>query len=176
MSEAAVKKDVRILTKEALGEWFKEAEEKPYRAAQVYEWLWKKSARSFDEMTNLSKSLRELLDAQFVIYPVTISETQCSDDGTEKYAFSLHDGHVVEGVLIPATKRMTACISSQAGCGLTCSFCATGTMEMTHNLSAGEIYDQVVLIRQQAEKQHNTSLTNIVYMGMDWMRSNILRG
>jgi 23S rRNA (adenine2503-C2)-methyltransferase len=92
----------------------------------VYEWLWKKSARTFDEMTNLSKPTRELLNIHFVINAVEIDDMQISKDRTIKNAFKLYDSNIVEGVLIPSTTRMTACISSQVGCSLTCKFCATG--------------------------------------------------
>ncbi|HET6243264.1 MAG: 23S rRNA (adenine(2503)-C(2))-methyltransferase RlmN [Bacteroidetes bacterium] len=158
--------DIRALTLEMLEVFFISNEEKKFRAKQVYEWLWKKSARSFDEMTNLSKEIRELLKANFVIQAVNVDEQQKSKDGTIKNAFKLFDGNVVEGVLIPTKNRMTACISSQVGCSLTCKFCATGRLDRLRNLNADEIYDQVVLIRNQAEENYNLPLTNIVYMGM----------
>lgn len=140
--------------------------EKAFRAKQVYEWLWKKSAQSFDEMTNLSKATREMLNEHFVLRPVAIHEQQVSSDKTIKSAFKLHDEHLIEGVLIPADDRMTACVSSQVGCSLTCKFCATGYMDRKRNLDAGEIYDQVVAIKNQAEENYQHPLTNIVYMGM----------
>ena len=140
--------------------------EKPFRARQVYEWLWKKSATSFPEMSNLSKELRSKLESAFVIRPATIASSQISCDRTIKSGFRLHDGHLIEGVLIPADDRMTACVSSQVGCSLTCKFCATGKLERIRNLDAAEIYDQVVSIRRQAEEHYQTPLTNIVYMGM----------
>jgi 23S rRNA (adenine2503-C2)-methyltransferase len=145
---------------------FTEMGEQAFRAKQVYEWLWKKSARSFDEMTNLSKHTRELLENNFAINTVSVSNMQVSSDRTIKNAFKLHDGKIVEGALIPTTSRMTACISSQVGCSLTCKFCATGKLERLRNLNADEIYDQVVLIKKQAEEKYKTPLTNIVYMGM----------
>ncbi len=137
-----------------------------FRAKQVYEWLWKKSARSFGEMTNLSVALRERLDESFAINAVTIEAEQKSIDGTVKCGFRLHDGHVVEGVLIPTPDRMTACVSSQVGCSLSCKFCATGYLERKRNLNADEIYDEVVLIRDQAQRYFQQPLANIVYMGM----------
>ena len=140
--------------------------EKAFRAKQVYEWLWKKSAQSFDEMTNLSKATRELLNEHFVLRPLAIHQQQVSNDKTIKSAFKLHDQHLIEGVLIPADDRMTACVSSQVGCSLTCKFCATGFMDRKRNLEAGEIYDQVVAIRNMAEENYQHPLTNIVYMGM----------
>jgi len=159
-------KDIRALSLEELKSVFIEIGEKPFRAKQVYEWLWKKSARTFDEMTNLSKPTRELLNSNFVINAVTVNKMQVSKDRTIKNAFKLYDGNIVEGVLIPTTSRMTACISSQVGCSLTCKFCATGRLDRLRNLNADEIYDQVVLIKNQAEEKYKTPLTNIVYMGM----------
>jgi 23S rRNA (adenine2503-C2)-methyltransferase len=160
------KKDIRAIELEGLRDFFVSQGDKPFRAKQVYEWLWKKSAISFEEMTNLSKATRDLLNEHFVIKAVKVSDHQKSSDGTIKNAFKLHDGNIVEGVLIPTTNRMTACISSQVGCSLTCKFCATGKLDRVRNLNADEIYDQVVLIRNQAMENYNQPLTNIVYMGM----------
>jgi 23S rRNA (adenine2503-C2)-methyltransferase len=160
------KTDIRSLNLETLQQQFIELGEKSFRAKQVYEWLWKKSCFSFDEMSNLSKELRQKLDDLFVINNVKVNTSQYSADKTIKNSFVLHDGHLIEGVLIPADDRMTACVSSQVGCSLTCKFCATGYMERKRNLNPDEIYDQVVLIDQQARKNYNHNLTNIVYMGM----------
>jgi 23S rRNA (adenine2503-C2)-methyltransferase len=117
-------------------------------------------------MSNLSLSLRENLKENFVINAVTISKSQISNDRTIKSAFKLADSKVIEGVLIPTTDRMTACVSSQVGCSLSCKFCATGYMDRERNLNADEIYDQVVLIARQAIDNYNVPLSNIVYMGM----------
>ncbi len=160
------KKDIRKLSEAKIREFLEESGERSFRAKQVYEWLWKKSVTSFDDMTNLSLPLRELLNTHFTIGPVHVHEHQVSNDRTIKSKFQLHDGHFIEGVLIPTENRMTACVSSQVGCSLTCSFCATGYMDRKRNLDASEIYDQVVLIRQQAEDHYQAPLTNIVYMGM----------
>lgn len=160
------KKDIRALSLEELKTVFEQNGDKAFRAKQVYEWLWKKSVTSFDEMTNLSKPTRELLDKHFVINAVKVDDMQISKDRTIKNAFKLYDSNIVEGVLIPTTNRMTACISSQVGCSLTCKFCATGKLERLRNLNADEIYDQVVLLKNQAEEKYKTPLTNIVYMGM----------
>jgi 23S rRNA (adenine2503-C2)-methyltransferase len=140
--------------------------EKKFRSKQVFEWLWQKSASSFDEMTNLSLELRNKLEESFFIDKITLDDQQISSDKTIKCAFSVGAGKVVEGVLIPTTSRTTACISSQIGCSLSCSFCATGKLKLMRNLTAGEIVDQVVYLRDQAESRYNTPLTNIVYMGM----------
>ncbi len=160
------KTDIRELGLEEISNWFKINGEQAFRARQVWEWLWKKSARSFEAMTNLSKSLREKLQENFVINAVEIDTSQISRDRTIKNAFRLFDGNIVEGVLIPTETRMTACVSSQVGCSLTCKFCATGKLERLRNLNADEIYDQVALIREQSEKEYGIPLSNIVYMGM----------
>jgi 23S rRNA (adenine2503-C2)-methyltransferase len=158
--------DIRKLSEVEIKQTLIEKGEKSFRAKQIYEWLWQKSAMSFDEMTNLSKDFREWLKANFLFRPVVVHEQQKSNDGTIKVAFRLHDNHLVEGVLIPTEDRMTACISSQVGCSLTCKFCATGYMDRLRNLDAGEIYDQVVLINRIAQETYQMNLSNIVYMGM----------
>ncbi|PST84073.1 23S rRNA (adenine(2503)-C(2))-methyltransferase RlmN [Pedobacter yulinensis] len=160
------KTDIRSLNLEQLQQHFVAMSQPAYRAKQVYQWLWEKSARSFDEMSNLSKELREKLKETCVINAVEVNNSQFSADQTIKSTFRLADANIVEGVLIPADDRMTACVSSQVGCSLTCKFCATGYMDRKRNLNADEIYDQVVLIDQQAKKNYNVPLTNIVYMGM----------
>lgn len=166
MEKALVKKDIRSYSLENLKTLFTEMGEQAFRAKQVYEWLWKKSARSFEEMTNLSKDLREKLNHNFAINAAAIDKQQISSDRTIKNTFKLYDGNIIEGVLIPTDDRMTACVSSQVGCSLTCKFCATGYMERKRNLNADEIYDQVVLIDKQAREHYGIPLSNIVYMGM----------
>ncbi|HEY0177858.1 MAG TPA: 23S rRNA (adenine(2503)-C(2))-methyltransferase RlmN, partial [Pedobacter sp.] len=163
---AITKTDIRSLDLIQLQQHFTEMNEPAYRAKQVYQWLWEKSAHSFEEMSNLSKDLRKKLDQNYSINAVAVSNSQFSNDHTIKSSFRLYDGNIVEGVLIPMEERMTACVSSQVGCSLTCKFCATGYMDRKRNLNADEIYDQVVLIDQQAKKNYNAPLTNIVYMGM----------
>lgn len=158
--------NIKSLTKEELRDFFVEHNEKPFRANQVYEWLWRRQATSFDEMSNISSSIKDLLKQHFSLNTVTIAEQQISSDKTIKNAFCLHDGKITEGVLIPSKTRMTACISSQVGCSLTCAFCATGKLERLRNIDADEIFDQVALIKKQAEEHYRTPLTNIVYMGM----------
>ena len=161
-----VKKDIRALTVEQLTQLFKEINEPAFRAKQVYDWLWAKSAINFDQMSNLSKNLRDYLNTNFAINAVQISELQVSSDRTIKCAMRLHDNYVVESVLIPHQTRYTACISSQVGCSLTCKFCATGKLKRMRNLNADEIYDQVALVKSTALERYNAPLTNIVYMGM----------
>ena len=162
------KLDIRKFSKKELIDYFVGMGEKKFRAKQIYEWLWKKSATSFDEMTNLSKSLREHLNDKFEIRNISTDLVQHSNDGTIKSRFTLHDDHLIESVLIPvpSDSRFTVCVSSQVGCGLTCTFCATGQMKLKRNLDASEIYDQVVQVNQQSLDTFGKPLTNIVYMGM----------
>lgn len=162
----ASKRDIRKLKLEELKDFFVQKGEKPFRAQQVYEWLWMKSAKNFDQMTNLSLSTREMLMSNFVINHIKVDSMQRSADGTIKNAVTLHDGLIVESVLIPTDKRITACVSSQVGCSLACAFCATARLKRQRNLSPDEIYDQVVAIKEQAELFFGRPLTNIVFMGM----------
>ena len=160
------KKDIRALTKEQLRDFFVENGDKAFRGNQVFEWLWNKSLHSFEEMTNISKNTREMLQANFVINHIKVDSMQQSNDGTIKNGIKLHDGLVVESVLIPTSKRTTACVSSQVGCSLDCKFCATARLKRMRNLNPDEIYDQVVVIDKQSRLYHNKKLTNIVFMGM----------
>jgi 23S rRNA (adenine2503-C2)-methyltransferase len=160
------KRDIRKLKLDELTEFFQQRGEKPFRAKQVYEWLWNKSAKSFEHMTNLSVPLRDMLKEHFIINHIHVDHMQRSADGTIKNAVTLFDGMVVESVLIPTEKRITACVSSQVGCSLACQFCATARLKRQRNLSADEIYDQVVAIKEQAELFFGRPLTNIVFMGM----------
>ncbi len=161
-----LKNDIRKFSVEELAVEFEKLSEPKFRAKQVHEWLWKKSARSFDEMTNLSKELRNKLTEQFSFYSVRENIIQKSQDGTVKLGMKLHDERLVEGVMIPDEERNTACVSSQVGCTLSCTFCATGFLKRERNLEAGEIYDQVVLLNKHALEHSGKGLTNIVYMGM----------
>ena len=160
--------DIRKCSLPEIEQFFRNQHHHAFRAKQVYEWLWQKQAHSFSSMTNLSKEIRALLNEHFVIHAIREEQVQKSADGTIKMAFRLYDGNLVEGVLIPQGKRMTACISSQVGCSLTCSFCATGKLGRIRNLEAAEIFDQVVAIRNIASEHYDCPLTNIVYMGMDY--------
>jgi len=162
----AKKTDIRALDLPQLQQHLVAMQQPAFRAKQIYQWLWQKSATSFEEMSNLSKDLRKALSDSFTINAVQVNNSQFSNDQTIKNTFRLADGNIVEGVLIPLDDRMTACVSSQVGCSLTCKFCATGYMDRKRNLNADEIYDQVVLIDKQAKENYNYPLTNIVYMGM----------
>lgn len=160
------KKDIRALSKEELRVFFKNQGDQSFRGNQVYEWLWSKACYSFEDMTNLSKSTRKLLEEHFVINNVEVDYMQKSQDGTIKNAVKLHDGLTVESVLIPTFSRTTACVSSQVGCSLNCKFCATAQLKRMRNLNPDEIYDQVVAIDKESRIYNNMPLSNIVYMGM----------
>jgi 23S rRNA (adenine2503-C2)-methyltransferase len=167
MSET-VKTDIRKYSLDELKVWAQAQKEPAFRAKQIDEWLWKKRAVSFDEMTNLSKGLRQKLEDHFVINGIVLDAKQKSNDGTIKCRFKLHDGHKIESVLIPVpdSDRYTVCVSSQVGCSLSCAFCATGMMKRMRNLDGAEIYDQYVLINEMCEEEFGHPLTNVVYMGM----------
>ncbi len=160
------KKDIRALSKEALRTFFETNGDKAFRGNQVYEWLWTKSAHSFTDMTNLSKETRQMLTDNFVINHIEVDAMQRSKDGTVKNAVKLHDGLIVESVLIPTDTRTTACVSSQVGCSLDCKFCATSRLKRMRNLNPDEIYDQVAAINKESLLYYNHKLSNIVFMGM----------
>lgn len=161
-----MKIDIRSLSENQIIEFFEQKGFDSYRGKQVYEWIWKKSTYSFDEMTNLSKDLRLMLDSNFVINHIEVDKIQKSSDGTIKNAVKLFDDYTVESVLIPTDDRTTACVSSQVGCSLDCKFCATSKLKRMRNLNPDEIYDQVVTINNQSLKYFKRSLSNIVFMGM----------
>ena len=160
------KKDIRALSKEQLRDFFVANKDKAFRGNQVYEWLWSKGAHSFEDMTNVSKETRTMLENNFVINHIKVDTMQRSSDGTVKNAVRLHDGLVVESVLIPTNTRTTACVSSQVGCSLDCNFCATARLKRMRNLEPGEIYDQVIAIDKESRLYYNHPLSNIVFMGM----------
>jgi len=160
------KKNIRLLSDAEWDELLEKSGEKAFRLKQLKEWLLAKNAGSFEEMSNLSKGFRSYLEANYFIDKVSLSEKQISNDRTIKCAFQTSDKKVIEGVLIPTSKRMTACISSQVGCSLACKFCATGRLKRLRNLTAWEIYDQVYTIREMANEKYGIDLSNIVYMGM----------
>ncbi len=167
-TDVKIKKDIRLLTKEQIIDVIADLGEKKSRATTIYDWLWKKGVVSFDEMTTVPPALRTQLAADFEIKPIQEHKIQRSDDGTIKGRYRLHDGHLIEAVLIPipSEKRYTVCVSTQVGCSLTCTFCATGRMERKRNLDAAEIFDQVVAINKHSIETFGEPLTNIVYMGM----------
>lgn len=166
--DTILKTDIRKLAYEDLEKWTLEHGEKKFRAKQIYQWLWKKGVRTFEEMSNLSIPFRTILSEHFTIQPIEEDKRQYSADGTIKFRFRLFDDHLIESVLIPVPDedRYTVCVSSQVGCSLTCTFCATGRMKRIRNLDAAEIYDQYVLVNKVCEEVFGHPLTNVVFMGM----------
>ena len=163
---AETKKDIRRLSLEELRLFFTQRGDQAFRANQVYQWLWQKGAHTFEQMTNLSLSTRDLLQEHFVINHISVDHMQRSSDGTIKNAVRLHDDLIVESVLIPTKSRTTACVSSQVGCSLDCTFCATARLKRMRNLNPDEIYDQVMAIHRESLLYHDRPLSNIVFMGM----------
>ena len=161
-----MKQDILSLSFDELSRSLEELGEKKFRATQIYQWIWTKRVRNFNEMSNLSQTLRDRLAETYFFQTVKIATPQKSSDGSCKFAFSLNDGNIVEGVLIPAKDRVTACISTQVGCGMQCSFCATASLGFTRNLSVGEITDQYFVMDSYAKKNMGNGISNIVYMGM----------
>jgi 23S rRNA (adenine2503-C2)-methyltransferase len=161
-----MEKNIRTFHPSGLKDIMIKAGHKAFHAKQIYEWLWKKDVNHFDEMTNLSEKLRNELSREYYIGKLEEDLVQRSQDGTIKIRFRLEDDQLIEGVLIPSGNRMTACISSQAGCALNCSFCATGKAGFTRDLAFWEIVMQVKLINKIALNEYGNHLSNIVYMGM----------
>ena len=159
-------KDIRTLSIDSLRDFFIQNKFQSYRGDQVYEWIWKKGIHDFNQMSNLSKELRNLLINNFKINHVDIDFFKKSNDGTIKNSVKLHDGLFVESVLIPSKNRSTACVSSQVGCSLNCKFCATSKIKRLRNLNMDEIFDQVILMDKQSRTNFNRSISNIVFMGM----------
>ena len=160
------KKDIRALQLDEIIKFCELNNQPKFKGNQIWQWLWQKRALSFNEMTSLSINFRKTLDNSFLIRPIKIHNSYKSVDGTIKYSFKLYDRHLVEGVLIPSKNRLTACISSQVGCSLACGFCATGTLKLSRNIHASEIYDQAFLLNNEAIQKFNRPISNIVYMGM----------
>ena len=160
------RKDIRHIDYATLENFILNNGEKRFRAKQIWTWLWKRGAGSFDEMTDLSVALRAKLQENFTFHRAEIVEEVRSSDKTTKFLLKFHDGKMVEGVLIPSKERVTACLSTQIGCPLHCAFCATGTMGFIRNLHYSEVIDEYVLLNNRAQEIYNQHITNIVFMGM----------
>jgi 23S rRNA (adenine2503-C2)-methyltransferase len=158
--------NIRELKLEALKKWIAKQGEKAFRASQIFEWIWQKGITDFGEMSNVPAGLRQALSENFVFHEISTENVQHSNDGTIKALFKLHDAQFIEGVIIPSDERVTICISSQVGCKLKCTFCATGTIGFKRNLDAGEIFDQVHKLNEMSVKAYKKTITNIVFMGM----------
>jgi len=158
--------DIRNMDTDGIAAFLEQVGEKAFRAKQIHEWLWKRNARSFDEMTNLPLGLRKSLRKNFIINGLSEDTELVSSDNTRKFGYCTFDDLLVEGVLIPSSGRVTACISSQIGCPLNCGFCATAKLTKRRNLEAGEIIDQVHMLQESAMKKYSMNLSNLVFMGM----------
>ena len=162
------KQNIRLLAQSELIDQMKSLGQPKFRANQVYEWIWDKGIGSFELMSNTPKTLRKELEDQYFIPIIQLDKRQISTDGTIKDRYALHDGAKIESVLIPVQEqgRFTVCVSSQVGCSLSCSFCATGQLKRMRNLNPGEIVDQVRLVNEECLRIYGQNLTNIVFMGM----------
>ena len=158
--------DIRSLSIENLCSTLSKSNFPAYRSKQIKNWARKIDVKSFEQMSNLPKNLVSYLDNNFSLNKSKIISHQKSSDNTVKYAIQLHDGLVIESVLIPSNDRLTACVSSQVGCSLDCNFCATSLLKRMRNLEYYEIFDQIMLLNKEANKIFDSSITNIVFMGM----------
>ncbi|HJU63760.1 MAG TPA: 23S rRNA (adenine(2503)-C(2))-methyltransferase RlmN [Candidatus Binatia bacterium] len=164
MKEMSAKPNIKDLSLEELEAYLVEDRESRYRAKQIWQWLFRKGAVSFTAMTNLSGSLRARLAGDFSISRLAVLRQAVSTDGTTKFLFALSDGQTVETVLIPEPKRLTLCISTQAGCGFGCAFCATALLGLKRNLRASEMLDQVLEVSRSLRPDQR--ITHVVLMGM----------
>ena len=154
-------RDLKSLSKGELMRLMEELGQPGFRVKQVEDWIWNKNASSFDDMTNLPKALRAELASKLTLGGVEEVARQVSEDGSRKYLLRLPDGATVECVGMPSGKKLAVCVSSQAGCAMGCAFCATGGSGFTRSLTASEIYDQVMHVRDDFD----TRVTSVVFMG-----------
>ncbi len=160
-AKAQARRELRDLSHGELVEILEQLGQPKFRAKQIEDWIWVKNAQSFDDMTNLPKSLRASLAERCVLGGTTVAAQQVSTDGSRKYLLRFDDGVAVECVGMPSGNRLAVCASTQAGCGMKCAFCATGASGLTRNLTASEIYEQVMHVRDD----FNTRVTSVVLMG-----------
>lgn len=160
-----LKESIYSLRPDELEQWLKEHGEKPFRAAQIYDWLYNKRVKTFEEMLNLSKGLREKLEANFVLTTLSTIVKQESKDGTIKFLFQLQDGYSIETVLMRHDYGNSICVTTQVGCRIGCTFCASTLGGLKRHLMAGEIVEQVVKVQQQLDET-NERVSSIVIMGI----------
>lgn len=160
-----VKPSIYSMEINALKEWLEENGEKPFRAGQIFDWLYQKRVSSFEEMTNLSKSLRKMLEEHFTITTLKTLVQQTSSDGTSKFLFELHDGFSIETVLMRHDYGNSLCVTTQVGCRIGCTFCASTLGGLKRHLTAGEIVSQVVKV-QRVLDETNERISSIVVMGI----------
>ena len=155
-------KNIKDYNLDELKKEFQELGEKPYRAEQVFMWLYKEKVKEFDDMTNISKELRQKLQENYTMCNYKIAKKLVSKDGTKKYLFDILDGNMIETVLMEYHHGKTLCVSSQIGCKMGCKFCASTGIPFVRNLSSGEIVEQILAV----EQEENTKISNIVFMGI----------
>jgi 23S rRNA (adenine2503-C2)-methyltransferase len=156
-----MKRNIKELTLEELKEALVSWKEPDFRAKQIFSWIYQKGANGFGQMSNLPQELRRRLEENFSLFSLELASSQESSDKTKKFLFRLFDDKHIEAVTIPAEKRLTGCISSQAGCKFACAFCASGALGFKRNLTAAEILDQVLFLKNSSGRP----LTHIVFMG-----------
>lgn len=162
-----MKPSIYDLTLEDLTNWLLENNEKKFRATQIWDWLYQKRIKSFDQMSNLSKSLIETLDQSFVITPLKEVVIQEASDGTVKYLFELTDHHMIETVLMRQKYGLSVCVTTQVGCNIGCTFCASGLLRKQRNLTTGEIVAQIMQVQHYFDdKGEDERVSHIVVMGI----------
>ena len=159
-------KDIRLIRPENLEQLLKKNKFLTYRSKQIQNWARKIDIQSFNQMSNLPNDLIQFLTENFKLNKSKVKTSKKSFDGTIKFAIQLYDNLIVEAVLIPSNKRITACVSSQVGCSLDCNFCATSKIKKMRNLESYEIFDQIMLLNKESINHFSSPITNIVFMGM----------
>ena len=159
-------KDIRLIKPENLEQLLKKNKFLTYRSKQIQNWARKIDIQSFNQMSNLPNDLIQFLTENFKLNKSKVKTSKKSFDGTIKFAIQLYDNLIVEAVLIPSNKRVTACVSSQVGCSLDCNFCATSKIKKMRNLESYEIFDQIMLLNKESINHFSSPITNIVFMGM----------
>ena len=159
-------KDIRLIRPENLEQLLKKNKFPKYRSKQIHNWARKINVQSFNQMSNLPSDLIHFLIENFKLNKSKVKTSKKSSDGTIKFAIQLYDNLIVEAVLIPSNKRITACVSSQVGCSLDCNFCATSKIKKMRNLESYEIFDQIMLLNKESINHFSSPITNIVFMGM----------
>ncbi len=160
------KDDIRLLNSEQLKDFLINKNHEKFRVDQISDWLWNKGVDSFSKMSNVSDDLKKLLDKKFLLKKPIEIKSYKSIDRTIKYSIQLFDKNLIEAVLIPSNKRVTACISSQVGCSLDCKFCATSRLIRKRNLFCYEIFDQLFFLNEQSKSHFKRKISNVVFMGM----------
>lgn len=161
------KQSIYGITRSQLEEWFVDNGDKKFRASQVWDWLYRKRVRSFDEMTNLSDNTREILENNFVFDPLKVVEIQESQDGTIKYLFQLEDHHMIETVLMKHDYGFSVCVTTQVGCNMGCTFCASGILKRQRHLTAGEIVSQIIQVQHYLDENFDDKrVSHVVVMGI----------